>query len=200
MIAKIIKGVFICLIFVFILFPIYLVHVKFFHVDVVFYSALYDALIATGMTCLVLCFAPYFKVFNSFEKLLLILVLLLGGYAFAISIPTVIDRSLSFYILEKLEQRGGGVKQSALEDIFTQEYVKEYRLIDVRLTEQVESGTIEIVNDCVKLTRKGRFLSNFSRYFRENLLPKQRLLMGDYTSDLTDPFKNSIKYSDYECQ
>jgi hypothetical protein len=125
---------------------------------------------------------------------------LLLGYSFAISVPTVIDRSLSFYILEKLQQRGGGIKLDAFDQVFTQEYVKEHRLVDVRLTEQQQSGTIVIRNGCVLLTDWGQTIATTSRYFRNHFLPKQRLLMGEYSDDLTDPFRNSVKRSDYQCQ
>lgn len=114
--------------------------------------------------------------------------------------PTVIDRSLSFYILEKIQQRGGGIQLDSFEQVFTQEYLKEHRLVDVRLTEQQSSGTIMIQDGCVKLTERGKRLASFSRYFRQNFLPKQRLLMGEYTDDLTDPFRNSEKLFNYECQ
>jgi hypothetical protein len=115
-------------------------------------------------------------------------------------VPTVIDRSLSFYILEKLQQRGGGIKLDAFDQVFTQEYVKEHRLMDVRLTEQQQSGTIVIRNGCVVLTDWGQTIATTSRFFRNHFLPKQRLLMGEYSDDLTDPFRNSVKRVDYQCQ
>ena len=68
------------------------------------------------------------------------------------------------------------------------------------LTEQLASGTIVIQNGCVKLTPKGQQLAEASRYFRQHFLPKQRLLMGQYSSDLTDPFRNSAPIEDYKCQ
>ena len=49
----------------------------------------------------------------------MLLVWLLLGYILAISVPTVLDRSLSFYILEKLQQRGGGIQQSRFNEVFT---------------------------------------------------------------------------------
>jgi hypothetical protein len=121
------------------------------------------------------------------------------GYAFAISVPTVIDRSLSFYILEKIDQRGGGIRQDAFEQVFTQEYIKEHLLVNVRLTEQVKSGTITIKNGCVLLTRRGLFIASISRIFRQNWLPKKRLLLNEYTDTLTDPFRNSSIHKDYIC-
>ena len=51
-------------------------------------------------------------------------------------------------------------------------------------------GTVTISKGCVKLTARGERLASFSRYFRQHLLPRQRLLMGTYTDRLTDPFAN----------
>jgi hypothetical protein len=178
---------------------VYYLHVTYFKVNVVFYAAIMDAMVAVIAVALILFGCRYFKIFGYFEKIQLVLIWCLIGYALAISIPTVIDRSLSFYILEKLEQRGGGIKHSEFEQVFTQEYVHEHRLVDVRLTEQLASGTIVIKNGCVLLTDKGAQLAHLSRYFRQHWLPKNRLLMGVYSDDLTDPFRDSRVTKDYQC-
>jgi hypothetical protein len=187
-------------IFVMLLFLIYYLHITYFSVNVVFYAAIADAVLATLIAGLILFLLTYFRHFNWFEKSQMILIWLLAGYAFAISVPTVIDRSLSFYILEKIQQRGGGIRLDSFEQVFTKEYVKEHRLVDVRLTEQLESGTIKIEGECVKLTEKGNKIAAFCRAFRQNFLPKQRLLMGKYSDDLTNPFKNSAPAGDYSCR
>jgi hypothetical protein len=169
-------------------------------VNIVFYASITDAMIAASLAGLILFTSSRFRLFNHFEKLQLLFIWVLVGYGLAISVPTVIDRSLSFYILEKLEQRGGGIKLNAFEEVFTKEYVKEHRLVDVRLTEQLESGTITINGECVKLTDKGRGLVKFSTMFRHNMLPKKRLLMGHYSDDLTDPLRKSDKnFVNYIC-
>jgi hypothetical protein len=177
----------------------YLFHMNFIRVNVVFYAAIADGILAAAVV-FALLWLPFAKACNAFEKFQMLLIWLLLGYAFAISVPTVIDRSLSFYILEKLAQRGGGIRQDAMKDVFTQEYMKEHRLIDVRLTEQMESGTIVIENGCVKLTEKGKHLSAISRYFRQHFLPKHRLLMGEYSDDLTNPFRHSQPAGNYQCR
>jgi hypothetical protein len=189
----------ITVLFVIALLAIYVVHSLYLRVNVVFYSAILDGMIATALCGVLLWLLPWFKVLGPVEKLQLIVIWLLLGYGYAISIPTVLDRSLSFYILEKLEQRGGGIRQDAFEDVFTKEYVKEDHLVDVRLTEQLQSGTITIRDGCVLLTDKGRRLAYFSRFFRNNLLPKHRLLMGAYSDALTDPFRNSTTDVNYRC-
>ena len=178
---------------------VYWAHIAFLHVNVVFYSAIVDGVLAAFITAALVLRLKYFSVFGAFEKLQMLIIWLLAAYALAISVPTVLDRSLSFYILEKLQQRGGGIQQSRFAEVFTDEYVKEHRLVDVRLTEQLESGTIRIENGCVLLTPKGDELASFSRFFRRHLLPKQRLLMGRYSDDLTDPFRNSAAQKNYTC-
>ena len=179
---------------------IYALHVTYLWVNVVFYSAVLDSVIAAAIASVALFGMSYFDQVNQMEKMLLVVIWLLSGYSLAISIPTIIDRSLSFYILEKLQQRGGGIELSRFEDVFTKEYVNEHRLVDVRLTEQAQSGTIEIVNGCVMLTPWGARLASISRYFRTHWLPIKRLLNNSYTSDLTNPFSNSIESPGYECR
>lgn len=187
-------------VYVILLVAIYVLHVHNVPVDVVFYSAMFDGVLAT-VVCLVLVIVfGWGTGFSRFELAQTVCVWLLIGYSFAISVPTVIDRSLSFYILEKLQQRGGGIKLDAFEQVFTQEYVKEHRLVDVRLTEQQRSGTLTIRNGCVSLTEWGETIATASRYFRSHFLPKQRLLMGQYSADLTDPFRQSVKREDYVCK
>lgn len=197
---KIDRIVAITVLFVIVLLATYVVHSLYLRVNVVFYSAILDGVIATALCSVLLWAAPWFKILGPVEKLQLMVIWLLLGYGYAISVPTVLDRSLSFYILEKLEQRGGGIRENAFEEVFTKEYVKEHHLVDVRLTEQLQSGTIVIRNGCVLLTDKGRRLAYVSRFFRNNLLPKHRLLMGTYSDALTDPFRNSTTDVDYRCQ
>ncbi len=197
---KYIKFVLATSAFVVILLAVYLTHITFFKVNVVFYGSILDGLIATVIALVLVSVIGFFKAFSPFEKVLLACIWILIGYSFAISVPTVLDRSLSFYILEKLQQRGGGIKLSAFEDVFTKEYVKEHRLVDVRLTEQEQSGTLVIKDGCVKLTDWGNTLATSSRYFRNHFLPKQRLLRGEYSSDLTDPFKSSDSNVSYFCK
>jgi len=187
-------------IFIVALLLIYYIHMRYLRVNVVLYASILDALVALVVVFAGLHVLKWFRDFSRLELIQLGAIWLLGGYLFAISVPTVIDRSLSFYILEKLDQRGGGIREDAFRQVFTEEYVREHHLVEVRLTEQLQSGTIEIQSGCVKLTPRGKRLAGFSRFYRQNLLPTHRLLMGQYTDALTDPFRNSRMSSDYRCQ
>jgi|AntRauMFilla1563_2_1112583.scaffolds.fasta_scaffold09548_2 hypothetical protein len=196
---KTLLGVGLTALYIIILFIVYWFHINFFTVNVVLYSTIFDAVIAVLLTGLVFFLPKVRARLTSFEQLQLVIIWVLTGYIYAISGPTVIDRSLSFYILEKIQQRGGGIEQSAFESVFTNEYMPEHRLVDVRLTEQLESGTIGIIDGCVFLTPRGDRLATFGRFFRQNFLPKRRLLMGEYSDDLTNPFRHSASVVDYQC-
>jgi hypothetical protein len=188
-------------VYIIVLAVVYVVHVWFFDVNVVFYSAIIDAMISCAIVAAASLVIRARLPFDGFSLALLVVVWALGGYAFAISGPALFDRSLSFYILEKLQQRGGGILESRMADVFKEEYMPEFRLVDVRLTEQLQSGTIAIENGCVKLTPRGERLATLSRFIRTTLLPKHRLLAGVYTDALVDPFRASKKGPiGYECR
>ena len=76
--------------FVVLLLATYYVHIRYFTVNVVFYAAIADGVIATVLTAILISGS---HTFNGFEKLLLVVIWLLSGYAFAISVSTVRHRS-----------------------------------------------------------------------------------------------------------
>jgi len=187
------------------------VHFRYLTVNVVFYSALADAVIAALVLGIAAVGLRSFGKPDSFlggaaralsatEMVLAAVITILIGYICAISIPTVIDRSFSIYILEKLDQRGGEISLRAMRDIVLEEFMREHRLIDARMTEQLNSGTLVIDGDCVRLTSRGQRIVAFTRFYRTTLLPKRRLLMGEVTGDLTDPFREPTSAVHYGCQ
>ena len=178
---------------------LHIFHMRFIIVDVIFYATLKD-LILSFFIVILLYFLVKKKLSLSFSNLILsTLVGLSGGYIFAITIPTVIDRSLSAYILEKFVQRGGEIKQGSLNKIFVDEYIPEFQLMNVRLQEAISSGTLVLDNDCIKITKKGKKIANFTKYYRYNFLPKKRRLLGRVTDELTDPYRSSSYDVDYLC-
>ena len=185
--------------FTLLMFAIQYLHFRFLTVNVVFYSSLYDAVFALLLLVGLMAINLITSGWSWFERVQSLAICALLGYAWAISAPTVVDRSLSIYILEKLEQRGGRIKLEAFEGIFQNEYMVEHRLVDVRLTEQQVSGTVTIEDGCVAITPRGETIAAITRFYRQNLLPKNRLLMGELSDDLTDPFRASKQDVDYEC-
>ena len=178
---------------------IHYVHFRFMLVNVVLFSAVLDGLLAAGVAGLTLFTSRYFSLVQFSEKILLSVIFLLTGYTLALSIPAVIDRSLSFYILEKLQQRGGGILLDRMPEVFTQEYMKEHHLVDIRITEQMEAGTVVVRDGCVRLTPWGNAMATGSRFYRLHFLPTRRLLMGTYSAALVDPFQGDQGAKDYVC-
>jgi hypothetical protein len=178
-----------------------LIHFNFFVVDVVFYACLFDlffTLIAVGPIAYL--FAKKRGHLSKTETILTGLLVTVSLIFYSVIGPTVIDRSLSFYIVEKLRQRGGAIAYDAFPEIFVKEYMPEYRLMDVRLTEQFNSGFAEKDGSCVVLTDKGRLVAAFMDFYRRNLLPKKRNLLGTVTDRLTHPFDDAPQVVDVTCQ
>jgi hypothetical protein len=197
---KFLSALLLTLLFLALMAAFYVAHIWLLPVTVVLYSAITDAFLAAVVTIAVMVVLRRRLPLGAFEQLLLGCLWLIAGYAVAISVPTVLDRSLSFYILEKIQQRGGGIRADRFEDVFVNEYLPEFHLVDVRLSEQLQSGTVTMENGCIRLTARGDALASFSRFFRLNLLPKQRLLMDETTDVLVDPFAHSKKgVMGYEC-
>lgn len=175
-------------------------HFQLVPVSVILYACLWDALIA-GL----LVFVPY-GVWRlktgpllptefglvSFASFLLVML-------YAVMGPTVIDRSLSIYIVEKIDYRGGQVSERAMPEIILTEFMNEYQVADVRMTEQVTSRTVDIQDGCIRLTKRGKRLAGFTRFFRENFLPKRRTIAGVESDALTRPYIDAPVLVPYEC-
>lgn len=181
------------------------IHFQNFLVYVVLYSCLLDAVIASAIVLPLYWFgrrarAGADRQLATTEFALTAITANLAIVIYAIMGPTVIDRSLSIYIVEKLHDRGGQISEAALREVFIKEYMPEYRLIDVRLTEQVSSGTAVIRNGCVILTPRGEIVAKATAAYRKLLLPKKRVLMGQVTDQLTDPFRDRAPQVDVSCK
>jgi hypothetical protein len=189
-----------CVAAVVVFFAINLIHFNYFQVDVVFFSCLIDI----ALTGLIVGPAAYWvlskrKTLTQTEMSLTGMLIALSLVFYSVMGPTVIDRSLSFYLVEKLRLRGGEIAYNAFPEIFVKEYIPEYRLMDVRLQEQFSSGFAEYRGDCVVLTDKGRFVAGFMDFFRRNMLPKKRNLLGEITDKLTHPFDGAKQVVDTTC-
>ena len=75
----------------------------------------------------------------------------------------------------------------------------EHQVVKIRLTEQINSGTITLKNGCVSLTFLGEMIAKFTNFFRNNFLPQKRLILKTYSNDLTNIFKKNQVVPDYSC-
>ena len=187
--------------FCFVFLAINILHFRFFPVHVVLYDSVLDLVLTTILATIVYAVSlrPRLRVTRP-EAVLTTIIAVLCCTLYALAVPTIIDRSLSVYILEKLNQRGGHIAQSAFEEILRKEFFEEYELVNIRLTEGLNSGTIKIVNGCVNLTPWGERVVAFTTFYRANILPKQREIMGQYTDTLTNPLRGIKPPVPYECR
>jgi hypothetical protein len=194
------SSTFLLLFFIFFL-VIFRLHVSFINVQVVLFAALIDVLIVSiALGCFIfLSKISIINLFNAFEKIMIILVFILFGYIFSFSFPALIDRSLSFYILEKLEEAPLGIKYDRFDDLFIRDFSRKYHMIDVRLTEQLNSGTIYIKDNCVLLTEKGKNIADFSKFFRKYLLPKSHRYLFNGKYENVEGVNNDMLINKYGC-
>jgi len=106
---------------------------------------------------------------------------------------------VAFLIVEKLANRGGHISEAALHDVFVKACMPGYRLLHVRLTEQVSSGAAVIKDGCIMLTPRGAFIASAMSASRKLFLSTKRILMGQVTDELTDPFRNRTPQVDVTC-
>lgn len=95
------------------------------------------------------------------------------GMLYAVLVPTVLDRSLSIYILSKIDpDRGTSI--SRLSEEVQADYFKDYDVIAVRLNEQSLSGNLAIAGDRVMVTPRGRRVAALTAWYRSRIETKYR--------------------------
>ncbi|MEL6245291.1 MAG: hypothetical protein AAFQ85_08080 [Pseudomonadota bacterium] len=176
------------------------IHFRTLPVSVIFYACILDAIIAS----IIVLFAfrslrAKMTTLHSTEIALVAIASNLLILLYALAGPTVIDRSLSIYIVEKIDFRGGEVAEDAMPEIILKEFWQEYRVPEVRMTEQMTSGTVDIKDGCIHLTARGRILANFTRFYRRTFLPQRRVIGDDVTNALSHPYQNAPVLVPFEC-
>ena len=78
----------------------------------------------------------------------------LAVYAFHITIPTIIDRSISLFILSRVDDRAGTTLEE-MQATFLDGYVSDYDAVCRRVDEQLASGNIELRGERYVLTPNG---------------------------------------------
>ena len=198
--AKVIEITSLSASFGFVFLVINYLHFQYVPVAVILFACVWDALIAS-----VVVLGIYWLLRRRNTALLLTEVALTAIASnlliilYSVMGPTVIDRSLSIYIVEKLDQRGGKVSAAAMEDIIRDEYLDEFKVPEVRMTEQLTSGTVVSQDGCLHLTAKGRRLSGFAHFYRGHFLPRKRVIGGELSDSLLDPFEGQPVRVPFAC-
>jgi hypothetical protein len=86
------------------------------------------------------------------------------GYSFVITVPSLLDRSISIYMIAAVAQSGEqGLTRAELQDAFVRNYVEGNTTVEKRLHEQIVSGHMSEQNGKFRITDKGRFVYELNR-------------------------------------
>ena len=102
-------------------------------------------------------------------------------YSFHITIPVIIDRSISIQIIGSLKNTPMTIEN--LNKAFLDGYVDGYSTTCRRLNEQIAIGNIAIKNDMIYLTKKGIIMQKIFNKIAEFFKVEDRYIKGDIKSD-----------------
>lgn len=77
---------------------------------------------------------------------------------FLITFPVTFDRSITMFLLARIERHDGELDAPRLEQLYVREYLGDMRQIDRRVKEQALSGTIRVDQGRIHITPQGRRL------------------------------------------
>jgi hypothetical protein len=83
--------------------------------------------------------------------------------SFLIVFPVTFDRSITMFLLARIERQDGQLDPRALEQVYVREYLGDMRQIDRRIAEQTVSGNIRVVDGHIHITPQGRRLLSGGR-------------------------------------
>lgn len=78
--------------------------------------------------------------------------------SFLIVFPVTFDRSITMFLLARIDRQDGQLDVRGLERVYVREYLGEMRQIDRRIEEQTLSGNIRVVDGRIVLTPQGHRL------------------------------------------
>lgn len=84
--------------------------------------------------------------------------------SFLIVFPVTFDRSITMFLLARIERQDGQLDASGLERVYVREYLGDMRQIDRRIEEQSLSGNVRVEQGRIHITPQGRRLLTSGRW------------------------------------
>ena len=129
--------------------------------SIVFYNGIFCLFIFTLIaTCIWIYAAINRREYNYFLEnfLYAMLVSFLFSYSFIITIPSLLDRSISLYILSSIVEAGdSGASKNQIDDWFARGFIARNDAVAKRLHEQIITGNIIFLDGQYKITKRGVF-------------------------------------------
>ena len=105
-----------------------------------------------------------FKELNGFDIFSIVVFYMSVTMVFFILVPVTVERSVSVYMLSYADESDTNFTKSDIENSFIDIYLKDFGAFDKRFDEQIETGTIEKVNDNeYRLNDRGRVIVRLFR-------------------------------------
>lgn len=147
-------------------------HFKMLGAKVILYTCIIDAILA----CVIQTIVMFFICKNDSKMVIALtawstfLIIML----YSILVPTLVDRSLSIYVLRTVSRAEGSVKLADFDGLLQKGYFREMDVTNQRIIEQTASGTIIIKGEDIQLTRKGRLIISLAGIIERYFLPNDR--------------------------
>jgi hypothetical protein len=103
-------------------------------------------------------------------------------YSFHITLPTIIDRSISLFVLSRMEGSTAGVTVEQMQESFLKGYVHDYSAVCRRLDEQIISGNIEFRDQKYYLGESGEHILTMLRWIAR-LVQRNEYYITDKNSE-----------------
>lgn len=133
-------------------------------VSILFYRGIAIALIAAPLLALLLAIGGRHVQSLDLSTVIGATALSLAfNICFLIVFPVTFDRSVTMFLLARIEQQDGRLDARDLERIFVADYLGTLRQIDRRVEEQALSGNILVTDGRIRLTPQGKRLMASAR-------------------------------------
>jgi len=138
--------------------------------------ALFYDLVTEMIFCVIISFFSilliWYRKINLFTQIVWVVLCITIGSLYLLLIPTVLERSLSIYMLSKLDPNSK-VYSSNWEANIEINYFKDYKVFETRLIEQKVSGSIvEDVDGFISITDRGERIVRLTSFYRNLLVDK----------------------------
>lgn len=91
-------------------------------------------------------------------------------YSYLITIPTMVDRSLSLYIIKEISKKNeNGLNNNQLISSIQKEFLINNDQYNKRIAEQLKSGNIYIKDDILFITKKGKINNKINIFLKKIL-------------------------------
>lgn len=157
---------------------VHITHLLFIKIDVILFSTLFDVM---ATLFLFFCLSYFYLTKNRYNPSLTNLISATGHLGallliYAILVPTVIDRSLTLFILNRINQSKDSISSVRLHKDINKFYFIEMNVLPQRLIEQQKIGTLaRTPAGDIKLTPFGTFILRITNGYKNLLINNSNL-------------------------